>query len=119
MLSFVNYLGQPVSTTPVKQAQKKAASLDPYHKGWRVVGLPPGALDAAEAEHKKKVREAVARGKQMLDFNPIEWAQKARRKAVRSKPYSLHSAAEQCKELAEKAGWLSVGLVEMSKGDAA
>lgn len=118
MLTFVNYLGEAVSTKPVEKAKKAAPSLDPYHKGWRVVGLPPGALEEAEKEHKKKIFEARSMGKEILDFNPIEWAHKARRKAVRSKPYALFEAADQCKGMAEKAGWSKVEIIEVSKGNA-
>jgi len=118
MLTFVNYLGQAVSTAPVAKSKSKAVDLDPYHKGWRVVGLPPGAVEEAEQEHKKKSFEARAAGKTVLDFNPLEWMQKARRKAVRSKPYSIHDAAAQCAELAEKAGWTRVEIMEIRKGEA-
>ncbi len=119
MLTFVNYLGQAVSTAPVAKPKSKTVDLDPYHKGWRVVGVPPGAVEEAEQEHKKKSQKARAAGKAILDFNPLEWLQKAKRKSVRSKPYSIHEAAATCAELAEKAGWERVEVLEVSKGGGA
>jgi hypothetical protein len=48
-------------------------------------------------------------------FDETAWLRTAKRTAVRSKPYILQEAAQQCKELAVKAGWLEVQLIEIKK----
>lgn len=56
-----------------------------------------------------------AGGKPVEDFNEQAWRRKAKRSAIRSKPYSLQEAAQQCKEMAVKAGWLEIQLQEIKK----
>lgn len=43
------------------------------------------------------------------------WRRNARKASVRSKPYEILSAAEQCAEMAIKAGWEDVEIVEVKK----
>lgn len=82
------------------------------------MGLPPGSLEKAQAEHIKKARDASKRGKPIADFDQSAWIAKTRKKPVRSKPYEVQTAAEQCKALAERAGWIALEISEISKGDA-
>lgn len=117
MLSYVNIYGRPVSVAPPIEVKKKArAQPDAYHKGWRVMGIPPGNLEKAQQEHIKKARDAEKRGKPIADFDQGAWLAKAKKKPVRSKPYEVMTAAMQCKDLAERGGWLALELAEVTKG---
>lgn len=111
-LEFVNIHGSPVSTAPVKQAKRpKREKPDSWHGGWRVVGIPPGALEAAREEFIAKQRESKA----PKDWDEGNWLMNAKPKPVRSKPYSIPDAAKQCAEMAEKAGWLRVQVIELKQ----
>ncbi|MXN31021.1 hypothetical protein [Delftia sp. CH05] len=117
MLSYVNIHGRPVSVAPPPEVKKKArAQPDAFHKGWRVMGIPPGSLGKAQQEHIKKARDAEKRGKPIADFDQGAWIAKTRKKPVRSKPYEVMTAAMQCKALAERGGWLALELAEVTKG---
>ena len=125
-LSFVNLHGNPISQTKIaamraagaeaERARRLAAKpAKKSHTGWRVVGIPPGLLEAAQAEHSavaEKAREAGFAGD--TPFNQDEWLRKQRRQAVRSKPYILREAAVQCADLAAKAGWIEVRIDELT-----
>ncbi len=116
MLEFVNYLGKPVNAFASTPPQKKPkAPPKAYHKGWRVVGLVAGSLEEAQKKHKAKQRHGEASGKSIADFDAGAWLSTAKRKAVRSKPYGVRSAADTCAELATKAGWIGVQVLEISK----
>lgn len=109
-LNFVNIHGQPVSVAPVKRQAASKAQAGDYHKGYRVVGFAPLRMASAQAEHER-LEEAAA--KASPHYKPQPWsadAYMARSKpsAVRSKPYELASAAEQCAEMARRSGWLRV-----------
>lgn len=58
-VSFVNYAGQPVSTAPVQRKVIKREQPDAFHRGWRVEGVPPGALESAKAGHEREIEAAV------------------------------------------------------------
>lgn len=125
-LSFVNLHGDRITQAKMdamraagieaERARRLAAKpTDKTHKGWRVVGIPPGLLEAAQAEHEaiaEKAREAGFAGDK--PFNKEEWLRKQRRQAVRSKPYMLREAAAQCAELAAKSGWIEVRINELT-----
>lgn len=114
---------------PVKP--KASAGSGPYHKGWSVEGFQRAELDAARAAAEKAIREwddllEVTRAARLRNGEraPELWSEgryvtthKAKR--VRARPFEIPSAAEQCKALAEKAGWLYVRVVELKKGNAA
>ena len=86
------------------------------HKGWRVSGIKPGMLEDAKQAHERLCQMAQkAGGKPPEPFDEGAWLRTAKRTAVRSKPYILQEAAQQCKELAIKAGWLEVQLQEIKK----
>jgi hypothetical protein len=80
-----------------------------------VTGVPPGALEEAQAAHQKKSRLELQNGKQPKEFIDAEWLRNARQKPVRGKPYVLADAAEICAELARKAGWLQVTVTSIEK----
>lgn len=86
------------------------------HKGWRVSGIAPGLLDEAKQAHER-LRQMVqkAGGKPPEPFDDPAWLRTTKRTAVRSKPYILQEAVQQCKELAIKAGWLEAQPQEIKK----
>jgi hypothetical protein len=79
---------------------------DEFHKGWRVVGLPPGSQQ--EAEMKCKLEDKP--------FNLMHWLMTGRKRSVRAKPYELKDAAQVCADLALKAGWQAVEVRRIAKG---
>lgn len=110
-IQFVNIDGQPVDTLTgrVKLARVSKAKTE-FHKGWRVVGVPPAAQTEAIALAKLKFK---------LDFNLDLWSANARARSVRAKPYEIPEAAATCAELARAAGWKAVKVVEIKNGAAA
>ena len=87
---------------------------DQFHKGWRVVGIPPGAVEAAEVSHNQQQAEIADEAKRK-PFDRGNWIANAKKKPIRAKPYEIKESAEVCADLATRSGWLSVGLVEIKK----
>jgi len=114
-VQFVNYRGEAVSTIAPQQKKRPKAADESFHKGWRVTGVPPGSLEAAQLAHQKKSRLDLQNGKQPKEFIDADWLRNAKQKAVRAKPYALADAAEICAELARKAGWLQVTVTAIEK----
>lgn len=122
-LDFVNIDGKPmnIATATAAAGKKKRApakkTVKPpksYHNGWRVTGLPPGAMEKAKEAHAKVVDMAARAGGRLIPaFDPVSWLAGAKLKPVRSKPYEIQSAAMDCKALAEKAGWTNVQINEL------
>lgn len=56
-----------------------------------------------------------AGGKPPEPFGETAWLRTAKRTTVRSKPYILQEAAQQCKKMAIKTGRLDVHLLEIKK----
>jgi len=119
-VEFVNIHGDPVDTTKRVPIPKKVTEgAEQSHKGFAVEGIPPGALEAAQDLHERERAVAIRENSKRIpdEWNALTWMQtKAKLKRVRTKPYELLEAANQCKELAEKAGWLRVQVRSMSKG---
>lgn len=125
-LSFVNLHGDAITPAKIEAMRgagvlaerlRRAAnkSIERTHKGWRVVGIPPGLLEKAQAEHASVIESARKAGLPGdKPFDQPEWLRKQRRQAVRSKPYTLREAAGQCAELATKGGWLEVQVTELT-----
>lgn len=88
-----------------------------YHKGWRVIGIPPGAEDEAREMRSREIAIAEASGSAQVPapFDAGNWRMNFKKKPVRSKPYELPDAANQCRELAERAGWQMVEVVEQKQ----
>ena len=118
-LTFVNHNGAPISQTrmaamraqgtELERQRRLAVKADPVsvHKGWRVSGIQPGKLEEAKQAYERLCQMAQkAGGKPPEPFDETAWLRTAKRTAVRSKPYTLQESAQQCKELAGKAGWL-------------
>lgn len=127
-LTFVNHNGDPITDSrmaamraqgmELERQRRLAAKADvvSVHKGWRVSGIKPGMLDEAKQAHERLCQMAQkAGGKPPEPFDEGAWLRTAKRTAVRSKPYPLQEAAQLCKELAIKAGWLEVHLQEIKK----
>ncbi len=101
-----------------------------YHKGWRVQGHPPGAMEAAQTEAEKLCREwgeltehekaqAIREGARApVAWNESLWRRETRKKPVRSKPYEVSEAARLCADMATKAGWIDVEVAELKKSKA-
>lgn len=119
-LQFVNIHGE---TLPDPVARQKCAKSAPkpkpeeksYHKGWRVVGIPPGELELARSEAQRLARTAIENGRAAKEFDEANWLQNHRGKPVRNKPYEIKSSADECAALAEKAGWLRVRVEEIKR----
>ncbi|MDH1477753.1 hypothetical protein N5F13_25040 [Comamonas thiooxydans] len=127
-LTFVNHNGDPITDSrmaamraqgmELERQRRLAAKADAVsvHKGWRVSGIKPGMLDEAKQAHERLCQMAQkAGGKPPEPFDETTWLRTAKRTAVRSKPYPLQEAAQLCKELAIKTGWLDVQLQEIKK----
>jgi hypothetical protein len=128
-LTFVNFRGERVSTAATQKPYRpKKAEATEFHKGWLVQGIPPGALEQAEHDHPRLIADAIAwneriqkekgLGKARQVPGPWDadvWLNAAKRVPVRRKPYEVPDAAQQCKVLAEKAGWLRVEVIEIKK----
>lgn len=108
-LNFININGDKLNPSgqPLSGREKKESPTE-FHKGFRVKGVPPGALDLARAAHTQVDKP----------FDPDLWLIRAKLKAVRAKPYEVPEAAQLCKQMAEKEGWTRVTVVEISKGKA-
>jgi hypothetical protein len=106
-----------------KHAKPKAAKPESraFHKGYRVVGHPKGACERARLDSLEEWRiwqSFGSKGKSPKLWNEISWRLNTKKRAIRSKPYGIYSAAQICKELALKDGWEDVDIIEISKGQA-
>ena len=113
-LQFVNYRGEPMKPPPnrlFRQERKDKPVIESFHKGWRVQGIPPDAMEKARHRHAP----LTAAGNKSKPFNEQEWLCKAAKKPVRAKPYSVLDAAQTCAELARQAGWLQVEVLAIEK----
>lgn len=106
--------------------KKPRAPKDPvgYHKGWRVLGHAPGAMEEArlqrglDIEHYEKCsyQERAELGLVPVPpWNEDYWRRNAKKTALRSKPYEIYEAAELCAEMARKDGWEDVEIIEVKK----
>lgn len=125
-VTYVNPSGQPIDPLdPARQVtppKKTRDTSDGFHKGFRVLGYPPGAIAKAKEHHEKRRLEitrsnigAIKPQREPGMWSETAWKQANRPKPVRSKPYEIESAAVQCMRLAERAGWTDVQLVEVKK----
>lgn len=120
------YRRKPTPSERLKAVDDRSVAKESH--GFRVVGHPPGAMEAA----KSLAERAVSRWWAMTDEErlvrtvggeraPAEWAEASWRSAtkptaVHSKPYAIESSAQLCAELARKQGWTDVEVVEILKG---
>ena len=99
-------MGLAVPAPRVKRKQPES-----YHKGYRVLGVPPCDLEDARRKHF----EAQATAKNPKDWDELHWLMNARKKPVNARPYELRAGAEKCAELAIRDGWQQVEIVELMK----
>lgn len=118
-----------ISSNPRKTAPKREGP-DEYHKGWSVEGYPPGMIAEAERiardrlarwsamtdEQRRKAESQGDRAPKPWDLN--QWLIATKPKKVRSKPYEIPEAAQECGRLAVKAGWEHVRVTELKKAKA-
>lgn len=119
-LQFVNVRGEVLTehrmqeTAKRQRRPKSVAEKEPQHKGFAVSGYPPGALEEARAAHARVVAMAEkAGGAVPKPFDENEWRTNTKKRRV-AKPYAIRQAATQCAELACKAGWTEVEVVELA-----
>lgn len=118
-LQFVNVRGEVLTEHQMQQTAKQqrrpksVTEKEPQHKGFAVSGYPPGALEVARADHARVVAMAEkAGGAAPKPFDENEWRTNTKKRRV-AKPYVIRSAAVQCADLARKAGWTDVDVVEL------
>lgn len=108
------------------QKKKPRAPKDPvgYHKGWRVVGHAPGAVEDAYHAHDRAIQEyrnaSPKRRAEMVLKEPKPWDEdfwrrNSKKTALRSKPYEIYEAAELCADMARQDGWEDVEIIEVKK----
>lgn len=119
-LQFVNVRGEVLTehrmqeTAKQQRRPKPVAEKERQHKGFAVHGYPSGALEAARADHARVVAMAEkAGGAPPKPFDENEWRTNTKKRRV-AKPYAIRSAAMQCADLARKAGWTEVEVVELA-----
>lgn len=112
---------QLLSDTSQEQRSKPKEEVA-YHNGWRVEGFRPGAIEQAKLDTEKEIadyerlpEEQQMKAKRPKDFELKRYLSTAKRSPVRPKPYELRQAAEECKRLAESAGWEYLVIVEIKK----
>ena len=118
--------GKEVTPEELKASKPKTskpkAEQKGYHRGWRVVGHAPMAVEEAYHAHEKAVfdfrnespKRRIELGlKEPKPWDEDFWRRNARKTALRSKPYEIYGAAELCAEMARKDGWEDVEIVEV------
>ena len=115
-----------IAAAPRKTSPKREGPAE-YHKGWTVEGYPPGMIDEAERlanqnvarwaamtdEQRAKAEKDGDRAPKPWDLN--QWLISTKPKKVRSRPYEVPEAAQQCRELAVRSGWQHVRVIEQKK----
>lgn len=130
MTDFVNAYGQPINphltpsaTAPRMKRTPSVAKLtgidylDTMSLGFVVEGWRPEVL----AEAKRAAELACAEfakdpvGRQPLPWDEEQWFLKTKPQKVRSRPYEIRVAADECAALATKTGWLRVQVNEIRR----
>lgn len=134
MSDYVNCHGAAVDLTKVALVGVKPKPVKETHSatldrskakvslGFAVEGFSKEHLAAAKEAHEKLRTELwgrweqgkLARGEKVIpEWDEATYMRTAKPKRVRSRPYEIESAADQCAELARKSGWLNVHVVEL------
>jgi hypothetical protein len=135
-MTYVNHKGEPINPAALahKYAKPKVMRDSPLKRtddrgvakvsdGFLVTGFSPEQLEHARKSHETDIELANAHNAQNptkpVDVPPPwdedAYMRKAKPKRLRSKPYAIASAADQCAELARKAGWKNVRVEEVMK----
>lgn len=96
-VAYVNHLGQPVSTTPVKRVAVRRIK-EAHHDGWIAVGLSPTRVAAAKEPGSPVSFEL--------------WSRTAKRERIRQAPFFSAASARLCCDLAQACGWEGVQVIE-------
>lgn len=126
-IEFVSVRGGPVSVKPQLQKRRPTSGRpEEWHRGFVVEGLAPGSLQKArtaicdaraewlgldDTERAKRLRSGEREPKQ---WDEAKWRNSAKRTRI-AKPFGVPEAADQCKALAERSGWIEVRIVELAK----
>lgn len=136
-MSYVNIYGVPVSPAELARLQSQAKpkqsretlkrtddrTLAKVSEGFLVTGFSSEQLEQARKSHEIDIELANAHNAQN-PTKPVQvpspwdedaYMRTAKLKRLRSKPYAIASAADQCAELARKAGWKNVRVEEVMK----
>lgn len=111
-VTYCNIDGQKLDPALIAKALpkiKRTITKKTGRFGWAVKGIPPGALESAKADHAYLLQFPNS---DKEPWNEQAWLNKAKRVNAH-KPFSIPEAAQQYKELAEKAGWLRVQVIEL------
>ncbi len=130
-MNYVNAYGEPISIgsrqSHVAKSKPKADAPAEFHRGWRVQGHPPGAMEQAcaeanrlldmwNAQTEQEKAEAIRSGdRQPPAWDERLWRTGTKKKPVRSKPYEVPEAARLCADMARKAGWLDIEVAELKR----
>lgn len=134
-MSYVNIYGKPVCPAQLARLQAKPKqardtlkrtddrTLAKVSEGFLVTGYSPEQLDQGKRDHAIAIdlandhnaREPAKPVRVPGPWDEEAFMRMAKPKRVRTKPYSIKSAAEQCAELATKAGWKGVRVEEVLK----
>lgn len=95
-----------------------------FHKGFRVEGHPPGAMEEAQKvavadllQWDRAAEQGQAFGKRPKEWNEQNWRMTHKKRPVRAKPYEVPEAAKLCADMATKSGWLDVVVTEIKRGE--
>lgn len=112
-----------IAAAAPKTKRPPADTSQKFHKGFRVEGHPPGAMEQAEKSLKAEVEDFMtaehrgqAYGKRPKEWDEKHWRMTQKKRPVRAKPYEVPEAAKLCAEMATKAGWLDVVVTEIKRG---
>lgn len=88
-----------------------------FHKGFRVEGHPPGAMEKAKEATDRACAEFnnYRIGKPPQPWSEAVWRQSYKKRPVRAKPYEIPEAAKVCADMATRAGWLDIVVVEIKR----
>lgn len=116
---------QPSSAKSGPKPKREAP--EEYHRGWIVVGHEPGECARARAERERAIEEARKMDdaerasayktgwREPKPWDEAQWRASARKHKLRSRPFEIESSAEQMAEMARKAGWEDVEVIELAK----
>jgi len=132
-VDYVNYLGNTVNLEQLAKKHKPAPKVSSILKrldtrdgasvsmGFEVAGFSPDHLAEAKRKHEieregQKDRKLMRGERLLLAWSEEIYMREAKPKRVALKPYALASSADQCAEMARRAGWKSVTVRELLKG---
>lgn len=100
-----------------KKKPKPVREQKGYHKGFRVVGHAPGAMEEAKRDREDAIQtwNRDRAGKMPKTWDEASWRRNTKKTALRSKPYEIYEAAELCADMARQDGWEDVEIIEVKK----